>query len=101
MEPLSILALVETCAGLAVTAGKLAIGLKALADKYKIAALSFRSLSSQCKLFSTAVRAIQQWMEEGHELSHIDDSIWEQLMDSLECANDAIYALESELTATS
>ena len=101
MDPLSILSLVEACAGLAVTAGKLAIGLKSLADNYKQAALTFRSLSSQCKLFATAVRAIQAWMEEAPEVTTIDDSIWEQLTDSLECAKDAIYALENELVSTS
>ena len=101
MDPLSILSLVEACAGLAVTAGKLAIGLKSLADNYKKASLTFRSLSSQCRLFSTAVRAIQGWMEEAPEVTTIDDQIWEQLADSLECANDAIYALENELVSRS
>ena len=101
MDPLSILSLVEVCAGLAVTAGKLAICLKSLADNYRSAALTFRSLSNQCKLFATAVRAIQAWMEEAPATSSIDDSIWEQLADSLECANDAIYALENELVNTS
>ena len=101
MDPLSILSLVEACAGLAVTAGKLAIGLKSLADNYKKASLTFRSLSSQCRLFSTAVRAIQGWMEEAPEVTTIDDRIWEQLADSLECANDAIYALENELVSSS
>ena len=101
MDPLSILSLVEACAGLAVTAGKLAIGLKSLADNYRQAALTFRSLSSQCKLFATAVRAIQAWMEEAPEITAVDDQIWEQLADSLECANDAVYALENELVTTS
>jgi hypothetical protein len=101
MDPLSVLSLVEACAGLAVTAGKLAIGLKSLADSYRSSALMFRSLSTQCKLFATAVRAIQAWMEEAPETSNIDDRIWEQLADSLECANDAIYALENELVSTS
>jgi len=101
MDPLSILSLVEACAGLAVTAGKLAIGLKSLADNHRSAALTFRSLSNQCKLFATAVRAIQAWMEEAPDTSSIDNSIWEQLADSLECANDAIYALENELVNTS
>jgi hypothetical protein len=101
MDPLSVLSLVEACAGLAVTAGKLAIGLKSLADSYRSSALMFRSLSTQCKLFATAVRAIQAWMEEAPDTSNIDDRIWEQLADSLECANDAIYALENELVSTS
>ena len=101
MDPLSILSLVEACAGLAVTAGKLAIGLKSLADNYKLSALTFRSLSSQCKLFATAVRAIQAWMEDAPDVISIDDRIWEQLADSLECANDTIHALENELTSTS
>lgn len=101
MDPLSILSLVEACAGLSVTAGKLAIGLKSLADSYKQSAMTFRSLSSQCKLFATSVRAIQAWMEDAPKLNTIDDRIWEQLADSLECANDAIYALESELVNTS
>ena len=101
MDPLSILSLVEACAGLAVTAGKLAIGLNSLADNYKKASLTFRSLSSQCRLFSTAVRAIQGWMEEAPEVTTIDDRIWGQLADSLECANDAIYALENELVSRS
>ena len=101
MDPLSILSLVEACAGLAVTAGKLAIGLKSLADNYKHSALTFRSLSSQCKLFATAVRAIQAWMEDAPDVTSIDDRIWEQLAHSLECANDTIYALENELTSTS
>jgi hypothetical protein len=101
MDPLTVLSLVETCAGLAVTAGKLAIGLKSLADSYRSSALLFRSLSNQCRLFSTAVRAIQSWMEDAPDTSSIDDRIWEQLGDSLECANDAIYALEEELVRTS
>lgn len=101
MDPLSILSLVEVCAGLTVTAGKLAIGLKSLADNYKQSALTFRSLSNQCKLFATSVRAIQAWMEEAPEVTTIDDRIWEQLADSLECANDSIYALENELVNTS
>ena len=103
MEPLSILALIETCAGLAVTAGKLSIGLKNLAGTYKHAALTFRSLSCQSKLFATATRAVQAWMEDvpTDSLSNIDDSIWDQLADSLECANDAILALECELIDTS
>lgn len=101
MDPLSILSLVEACAGLAVTAGKLAIGLKSLADGYKSSALMFTSLSSQCKLFATAVRAIQAWMEDISETSNIDERIWEQLADSLECANTAIYALEDQLVMTS
>lgn len=101
MDPLSILSLVEACAGLTVTAGKLAIGLKSLADNYRSAALTFRSLSNQCKLFATAVRAIHAWMEEAPDTLSIDDSIWEQLADSLECANDTIYALENELVNTS
>ena len=101
MDPLSILSLVEACAGLAVTAGKLAIGLKSLADNYRQAALTFRSLSSQCKLFATAVRAIQAWMEEAPEITAVDDQIWEQLADNPECANDAVYALENELVTTS
>jgi hypothetical protein len=101
MDPLLVLSLVEACAGLAVAAGKLAIGLKSLADNYKSAAFTFRSLSNQCKLFATAVRAIQAWMEEAPDTSNVDDRIWEQLGDSLECANDAIYALENELVSTS
>jgi hypothetical protein len=101
MDPLTVLSLVETCAGLAVTAGKLAIGLKSLADSYRSSALLFRSLSNQCRLFATAVRAIQSWMEDAPDTSSIDDRIWEQLGDSLECANDAIYALEEELVRTS
>jgi hypothetical protein len=101
MDPLTVLSLVETCAGLAVTAGKLAIGLKSLADSYRSSALLFRSLSNQCRLFSTAVRAIQSWMEDAPDTASIDDRIWEQLGDSLECANDAIYALEEELVRTS
>lgn len=101
MDPLSVLSLVEACAGLTVTAGKLAIGLKSLGDNYKQSTLTFRSLSSQCKLFATSVRAIQAWMEEAPELNTVDDSIWEQLADSLECAKDAILALENELVATS
>ena len=103
MEPLSILALVETCAGLAVTAGKLSIGLRNLASTYKYAAVTFRSISSQCKLFATAVRAIQAWMEDvpTDSLTNIDDQIWEQLADSLDCANEAILALECELVDAS
>ena len=101
MDPISVLSLVETCAGLAVTAGQLAISMKSLAETYKKAALTFRSLSSQCKLFSTTVRAIQDWMEDAPDTSRVDGRIWEQLADSLECANDAIYALETELTSTS
>lgn len=101
MDPLSILSLVECCAGLSVTPGKLAIGLKSLADNYKHSALTFRSLSSQCRLFATSVGAIQAWMEEGPEITRVDDSIWEQLSGSLECANDAVYALENELVSTS
>ena len=101
MDPLSVLSLVEACAGLAVTSGKLAIGLKSLADNYRSSALTFRSLSTQCRLFATAVRAIQAWMEEAPDTASIDDRIWEQLAHSLECANDAIYALECELVSTS
>jgi hypothetical protein len=101
MDPLTILSLVETCAGLSVTAGKLAIGLKTLACNYQSASLTFRSLSSQCRLFACAVRAIQSWMDEAPDHGRLDDSIWEQLADSLEVANDAIYALETELTSTS
>jgi hypothetical protein len=101
MDPLSILSLVEACAGLSVTASKLAIGLKSLADSYRQSAMTFKSLSCQCKLFAISVRAIQAWMEDPPELSTIDDRIWEQLADSLECANDAIYALEGELVNTS
>jgi hypothetical protein len=101
MDPLTILSLVETCAGLSVTAGKLAIGLKTLAGNYQTASMTFRSLSSQCRLFACAVRAIQSWMDEAPARGRLDDSIWEQLADSLEVANDAIYALEMELTSTS
>jgi hypothetical protein len=101
MDPLTILSLVETCAGLSVTAGKLAIGLKTLAGNYQTASMTFRSLSSQCRLFACAVRAIQSWMDEAPDQGRLDDSIWEQLADSLEVAKDAIYALEMELTSTS
>lgn len=93
MDPLTILSLVETCASLTMTAGKLAIGLKSLAGSYKQSALTFRSVSSQCKGLATSVRAIQAWMEEAPEVTILDDRIWDQLADSLECANDAIYAL--------
>ena len=101
MDPLSVLSLVETCAGLTVTAGKLAVGLRTLAENYRHAAMTFRSLSSQCKLFACAVRSIQQWLEDSPDGNKLDDSILEQLIDSLECANDTIYALESELVKTS
>lgn len=40
-------------------------------------------------------------MEEAPEITTIDERIWEQLADSLECANDAIYALENEMVNTS
>lgn len=76
MEPLSVLDIVEACSGLAVTAGRLAIGLKTLADNYRSAALTFRSLSNQCRLFATAVRAVQAWMEDAPNTLSIDDSIW-------------------------
>ena len=101
MDPISILSLIETCAGLAVTSGKLAIGLRNLAGSYKQASLTFRSLSCQCKLFGCALRAIQQWMEDGLDSNELDESVWEQLTDSLECARDTIVALQDELVKTS
>ncbi|KAL9107198.1 MAG: hypothetical protein Q9227_007898 [Pyrenula ochraceoflavens] len=101
MDPVSILSLVEVCAGLSMTAGKLAVGIRDLASKYKNATATFKSLSLQCKLFSSAVRDIQTWMENGQDSHTLDESVQVQLMDSLQCADEIINALESELFKTS
>lgn len=101
MDPFSILQLVEVCATLTLTAGKLAVGLKALADNYKHAALTFRCISTQCNTLSCAVRQIQIWMEGSSKSTLLDDATLDQLGDSLECAHDVIEALEEELLSTS
>ena len=101
MDPITIISLIETCGALAMSASKLAIGLNALTENYKQAAMTFRSVSTQCNLFACSVRAIEQWMSNIPEGHVIDQSIEDQLIDSLACASDVIGALEAELEATS
>jgi hypothetical protein len=97
MDPVSIISLIEACAGISLSAGKLAVCLKSLASKYRQTALTIKTLSTQCKLFATAVAAIQRWMDDGPEKDVLDDTVWEQLEDSLNCAGEVIAALEVDI----
>ena len=97
MDAISILSLIQVCAGITLQAGKLAVCLKSLASKYKHIELTISVLSNQCKLFAIAVSAIQRWMCDGPEREALDDTVWTQLDDSLACANDIVAALDIEI----
>ena len=97
MDPVSIVSLIQACAGITLSAGKLAVCLKSLASKYQNIELTIKTLSNQCKLFATAVSAIQRWMCDGPERDILDDEVWNQLHDSLDCAGDVIAALETDI----
>jgi hypothetical protein len=48
-------------------------------------------------LFATAVGAIQRWMDEGPEKDLLDDTVWEQLQESLDYAGEVIASIENEM----
>jgi hypothetical protein len=98
MDPVSVISLIQACAGITLSAGKIAVCLKSLASRYKNVELAIKTLSTQCKLFATAVSAIQRWMCDGPERDILHEDVWKQLDDSLDCAADVIAALETDIT---
>jgi hypothetical protein len=97
MDPVSILALTQTCIALSCTLSKITISLKGLVDKFKVAELSVRSLAHECKTFEVAILTLKRWLDTQSAVLIIDDAVLGQLGDSMELGVLVASALETDL----
>lgn len=97
-DPLTVTSIVSAAVGLVLKCGKIAQGLKPLAEKYKSSEVEIKEMRHQCETLKFAWDRIKTWCELHGESDLSDMLLIQRLTEDLELGMVIMSALEKDMS---
>lgn len=96
-DPLTVTSIISAAVGLVVQCGKIAQGLKNLAEKHKSSEVEIEGMRHQCETLKLAWDRIKTWCELHGESDVSDTLLIQRLTEDLELGRVIMSALEKDM----